>query len=146
MPQLGIVDSQTYTDADLHKIIFAPYWAAVNATTAVYVSENGIGTDDAVVNTYVSAKFGRAFTASTLFTASWVNQTPNVAGDPKTFQVIITSDGYFSYAIFSYDNGKPTWTVDDDGMTPVSGILAHHRRSDLCMKSVATPEKDQEVK
>lgn len=144
MPQLGIVDSQTFTDADLHKIIFAPYWAAVNATTVVHVSENGIGTDDAIVNPRITALFGRTFTATTLFTASWVLQNPNVAADPKTFQVIITSDGYFSYAIFSYDNGAPTWTVDDDDMTPVSGILAHHRRSDLCMKTVATSGKDQE--
>lgn len=145
MYQLAIIDSQTFTEANLHKIIIAPWWAAVS-TPIVKVEPNGIGTDDAVVNNWISSQTEISFTATTLFTVTWIDQTTTASpSDPKTFQVVLASDGYFSFAIFSYENGQPTWTADDDGMTPISGILTHHRRSYLCLKTELTTDKDFSV-
>jgi hypothetical protein len=145
--QLGIVDSQTFTDADLHKIILAPYWASVS-NPVVKVGENGATNGDAsAVNAWVQSNFGIvAFTATNIFTVTWVDQaTAANAADLATFQLVIASDGYFTYAIFSYDNGIPTWAADEDGMTPISGLLAHHRRQDLCLKRQTTSGKDIKV-
>ena len=97
------------------------------------------------VNSWVTTNI-RPFAATTIFVVTWIDQTArSVQSDSKTFQLVIASDGYFSYAIFSYDNGVPTWVSDDNGMTPVRGFLAHRRRSDLCLKTDETIGKDFSV-
>ena len=129
----------------MHKIIIAPFWAAV-ASPVVKVQPTGVADHGSTVNSYIDTNVPNrpSFTASTVFVVTWVDQTLT-SGDSKTFQLVIVSNGYFTYAIFSYDNGAPTWTEDDEGMNPISGLLAHQRRSNLCWKTAATSDKDYQV-
>jgi len=42
----------------------------------------------------------------------------------ETYQLILASDGIFSYVLFGYSYMRPDWGQDQNGKTPITGILA----------------------
>ena len=80
--------------------------------------------------------------------ATWSGMKLDANDADSSYQIVIASDGYFSYVLYSFDgpNGdKPDWSRDADHFKPVHGILAHHRRMDLCVKSEASENRDWKV-
>ncbi|XP_033119207.1 sushi domain-containing protein 2-like [Anneissia japonica] len=105
------------------RIIIAPFWANVDATSigSVYYREDRTQTTLQRVSDDIRQYFVLAsdFTANWAFVVTWVGVTFNGynPNNPdtiptNTFQTVLTTDGFRSYVLFIYDT--ITWTTGTD--------------------------------
>lgn len=154
-PQLRIANSQTYSDRGINdNIIFAPNWAAVQGTPTVHYANTLSPSQAAIVENEIKTNRPQKtirdgeFDLDSVLVATWSGMKLDENDADSSYQIVIASDGYFSYVLYSFDdpNGdKPDWSRDADHFKPVHGILTHHRRMDLCVKSEASENRDWKV-
>ena len=86
------------------------------------------------------------FNLDSVLVATWSGMKVDADAADSSYQIVIASDGYFSYVLYSFDGeDKTEWSRDADQYKPIHGILSHHRRLDLCVKSEATENRDWKV-
>jgi len=152
-PQLHIENSQTYSKYGINdNIVFAPNWAAVQGTPTVHYatslssSQVDIIANEIKTNRPVKTVRDGEFNLDSVLVATWTGMKVNADDADSSYQIVIASDGYFSYVLYSFDGeDKPEWSLDADRYKPVHGIVTHHRRMDLCVKSEATENRDWKV-
>lgn len=97
--------------------IIAPYFGDVDTrgTGSLHYSERTGATDLADASSIINTAFGGSFAASSAFVSTWdaVGYYGSHTDLVNTFQLVLTTDGVDSFAIFNYLDDGMTWETGD---------------------------------